>query len=445
MTQLSTDYLNVNRPDLAAALTQKLLQGGTKNAQIYFTDGAAQAALGHQTEGIASMEQAANLEPTNMLILQYLTEMYLRENRPADAERVAKRAVTFNPTLEPAFENYGFVLAAEKKYDDARAQFEAAAKLDPKNPHPVVLVARTYVDQNAFALAGQTFDRAIAIDGTDLEAEIGKAQLAASQHDVKTAIATYDTILSQQTQPTDKAAVMVEEAKVYAAEKQDAQAEATLKKAIDAYPNVPATHIAYGDYLAGKSDKAGAQREWTTAAGPNNDNPDALVRLGNLAAANNDLTTAAADFKKLTEVAPQDPRGYLLLGQTYMVQKNFNGARDAFKASYNLQRTPDSLVGLATADQGSGNYTEAIQIYEALDKGAPELIKQNPGLLYNLGRAYQSTHQNDKAKATYTRTLAYMKPGTPEYKATQSALESVSSGSSTASAPKPKPSSAPSH
>ena len=55
MTQLATDYLQVNRPDLAVALTQKLLQSGTKNAQIYFTDGAAQSALGKQTEGLASM------------------------------------------------------------------------------------------------------------------------------------------------------------------------------------------------------------------------------------------------------------------------------------------------------------------------------------------------------------------------------------------------------
>jgi tetratricopeptide (TPR) repeat protein len=425
MAQLATDYLQVNRPDLAVQLTQKLLQGGTKNAQIYFTDGAAQAALGHAPEGIASMEQAANLEPTNMIILQSLTTMYMRANRPADAERVAKRALTFNTNLEPAYENYGYVLAAEQKFDDARTQFEAAAKLDPKNVHPIVMEARTYADQKAYALAFQQFDRALAIDPNSLEALVGKAQLAASQHDVKTAIATYNTILATQTDDADKAAVMTEMAKVYAAEKDDANATATFQKALQTYPKVTGTHLVYGDYLLSKNDKAGAQREWNAGIGANRDNPEALARLGNLAAASNDLPTAVSDFKRLTEVAPQDPRSYLLLAQAYMAQKNYNSARDAFKSSYNLARSPEALIGLATADQGSGNYNEAIQIYEAVDKGAPQLIKQNPGLLYNLGRAYQSTRQNDKAKSTYQRFLTYLKPGSQGYNEVKQTIASL--------------------
>jgi tetratricopeptide (TPR) repeat protein len=439
MALLANDYLQVNRPDLSVQLTQKLLQGGAKTAQIYFTDGAAQAALGKLPEGIASMEQAANLEPTNIIVLQSLTQMYMRANRPADAERVAKRALTFNTNLEPAYENYGYVLAAEKKYDDARQQFEAAAKLDPKNPHPVVLEARTYEDQNAMALAAQTFDRAIAIQPNSLEALIGKAQLAAAQHDVNTAIATYNTILANQTQDVDKAAVLDEEGKVYAAAKQDANADATFKKAIDTYPNVQGAHLVYGDYLASKNDKAGALREWTAAVGPNRDNADALARLGQLAASNNDMTTAIADYKRLTEVSPQDPRSYLLLGQGYMQQKNYTAARDAFRASYNLDHTPESLVGLATADQASNNFNEAIQIYEAIDKNAQPLIKQNPGLLYNLARAYQGAHQNDKAKETYTRFLAYLKPGSQGYNEVKGDIASLSPPQHSTTAAKPKP------
>jgi tetratricopeptide (TPR) repeat protein len=447
MALLANDYLQVNRPDLSLQLTQKLLQGGTKNAQIYFTDGAAQMGTGHLNEGIASMEQAANLEPTNIIVLQSLTQMYMRANRPDDAERVAKRGLTFNPNSETAAENYGYVLAAEKKFDDARTQFELAAKLDPKNPHSIVLIARTYEDQNANALAAQTFDRALAIDSSNLEALVGKAQLAASQHDVKTAIDTYNAIFALQKEDVDKAAVTDEIGKVYAAEKQDAQADATFRKAIDSYPSVAGAHLVYGDYLASKNDKAGALREWTAAAGPNRDNPDALVRLGNLAAAGNDVTTAVADYKRLTEVAPQDPRGYLYLGQGYMAQKNFNAARDAFKASFNLSRTPDALVGLAAADQNTNNYNESIQILEALDKNAPDLMKQNPAILFSLGHAYQVTHQNDKAKATYQRVLAAVKPGTDGYKQVQAAIASLSPSSSSSQQrpPAPSPTATPHH
>jgi tetratricopeptide (TPR) repeat protein len=415
MAALALDYLQEQRPDLAAQLTQKLLTSGTKNAQIYFTDGEAQSALGKSNEGIASMEQAANLEPTNIMILQSLTQMYMTANRPADAERVAKRATTFNANSKEAFENYGYVLAAQKKFDEARTQFETAAKLDPKDPHPVVLEAQTYEDSNALALAMQLLDRALTIDPKSLEALLGKAELASAQHDIKTSIATYQTVLGQLDDNPRKAGITDQMGVAYAREKMDTEADAAFRKAINDYGQLPAAHIAYGDYLMAKNDKTGASREWTAAAGTNRDNPEALARLAQAAAQANDFNTAVANYKRITEIATNDPRAYLLLGQAYMAAKSYSSARDTFKAAYNLAHSADALVGLAAADQASRNYNEAIQIYEALDKNAQPLVKANPGLLYNLGTAYRSANQPAKAKATYVRFLTYLKPGTQGY------------------------------
>src|ERR1700738_4502509 len=50
LTALSADYLQINRPDLAIKLTQKLLQSGTKTAQVYYFDGLAQGGTGHPKE-----------------------------------------------------------------------------------------------------------------------------------------------------------------------------------------------------------------------------------------------------------------------------------------------------------------------------------------------------------------------------------------------------------
>jgi tetratricopeptide (TPR) repeat protein len=425
MTQLSMDYLQVQRPDLAVQLTQKLLQGGTKNAQIYFVDGESQTMLGKVDDGLASMEQAANLEPTNIMILQSLTEMYMRANRPADAERVAKRAVTFNTTSKEAAENYGFVLAAEKKFDEARAQFEIAAKMDPKDPHPIVLEAQTYEDSNALALASQLLDRALAIDPKSLETLAAKAELASAQHDIKTAVANYGLILDQMTDDTRRAAVVDQMAIAYAREKDDTNADATYRRAIDSYGGLPAAHLAYGDYLAAKNDKNGAVREWTSAVGPNRDNPEALARLGQFAAQGNDFNKAVDNYKRLTEVDSNDPRAYLLLGQAQMAARSFTTARDTFKAAYNLAHSADALVGLAAADQATRNYTEAIQIYEALDKNAAPLVKANPSLLYSMGQAYQGANQQQKAKATYVRFLAFLKPNTQGYTAVKQLIANI--------------------
>ncbi len=410
MSELAADYLQINRPDLAVGLTQKLLAAGTKTAQVYYFDGLAQGGLGHQKESLASLEQAANLEPTNPGVLGTLTNVYLQSNRPADAERIAKRALTFNKDDKNAYMAYGQVLATEGKFDEARQQFEGAAKIDPKDPRPVLLEAQTYSSQNAVALAAQLFDRAVAIDPTNVEALVGKARVAASQHNVKDAMATYEQIFALQVDPTDKVAVIDQEAILYANEKMDTEATAAYQRAITQFPNVMSAHTAYGEYLLAKSDKAGAEREFIAGAGANRDQVDALARLGQLYAGQNQIPKAIEQFKRVTEIAQNDPRAHLLLGASYSANKQFDKARNEYKASYNLQHTPDALLGLGQADLQVRNYAECSQVYDALDKGAPDLSRQNPAILYGLGQCYQGAKQPDKARAAYQKLLSYVPP-----------------------------------
>ena len=411
LTELSADYLQINRPDLAIKLTQKLLQSGAKTAQVYYFDGLAQNGTGHQKESLADLEQAANLEPTNPGVLGTLTNMYLQQNRPQDAERVAKRAVTFNKDDKNAYLAYGQVLAAEGKFDEARQQLESAAKIDPKDVRPILLEAQTYQQQNSVALAVSLYDRALAIDPNSVDALVGKARLSAAQHNVKDSIATYEQIYKLQTDPNDKVAVIDQEAVVYANEKMDSDADSAFKRAIAEFPNVLSAHTAYGDYLISKNDKAGAEREFTAGVGPNRDQIDALARLGQLYAGQSQYPKAIDQFKRVAELAPNDPRSHLLLGATYSANRQFDKAAGAFKSSYNLQHTPDALLGLGQADLATHNYNECAQVYDALDKGAPDLSRKNPSILYGLGQCYQGQRQPDKAKAAYVKLLGYVPAG----------------------------------
>ncbi|HZO94116.1 MAG TPA: tetratricopeptide repeat protein [Candidatus Baltobacteraceae bacterium] len=425
MSELAADYVQINRPDLAIQLTQKLLAGGEKNAQVYFYDGVSQAALGHQKEALSDLENASNLEPTNAAVLGALTNMYLQLKRPQDAERVAKRAVTFNPNDENAHDAYGTVLAAEQKYDEARQQFDLAAKANPKDPHPLVLEAQTYVAQNAIALAEQLYDRATQVDPNSMDALVGKGQLEAAQHNVKDAIATYEHILALQTDPTDKVAVIDREAQVYAEEKMDSDAVGQYQRAIQQYPNVLSAHTAYGDYLQAKGDKAGAEREYLAGAGPNHDQVEAIARLGQLYASENQMQKAIDQFKRVTELAKNDPRSHFMLAASYAANKQYAQAAGEFKASYQLAHSPDALLGLGQADYEVHNYNECVQVYDALDRGAPQLSRQNPAILYGLGKCYQGAHQPDKAKVAYQKLLTYVPRGSQAANEVQSLINQI--------------------
>lgn len=414
LLQLAGYYLGANRPDQAATLTQRLLTLGVKNAQVYYLDGLANQQQGHIPEATKDFEEATNREPTNAQILLTLTDLYLRENRSADAERVAKRATTFNSTDPRVFENYGLVLGQEGKFDDARSQFEAAAKLDAKDPLPYIMEARTYISQKSLAIAQQTFDKALAIDPKSPDALLGKARLQAANHDTAASIATYETLLG--IVPTDdaKASILVEEYQAYRDEKMFDQALAILKRGETTYPKSPAIHLAYGDYnVAVAKNQSAAESEWKTALGPNRDNPDALTRLGELALTQKKTADAIGYFKRLTEVVPNDPSSWSTLAQVYVQNAKYNDGREAFRHSFALARTPQSLAGVGSADLQLGNVKECTQIFDAIDKGAANFMKANPQLYYVYGKCAFQSGDRPRALVAYTKLKPFVKPGTP--------------------------------
>jgi len=414
LQELAGYYLAEGKADQALSLTQRLLSLGSKTAQVYYLDGIANQGLGRIKGATDDFETATTLEPTNAQILLTLTNLYLQTNRASDAERVAKRATTFNSSDKRVFENYGLVLGQVGKFDDARAQFEAAAKLDPKDPLPVVLEARSYVSQKALALAGQVFDRALAIDPKFPDALLGRATVLATDHDVKGAVDAFEKLLAVEPSDETKAAVLIQEYQVYRDEKMNDQALAVLKRAQSTYGSVPAVHIAYGDYLIsiGK-DQAAAEGEWRTALGPKRDNPDALQRLGELALSQNKRNDGIGYFKRLTEIVPNDPSAWATLGQVQAQSAQYAPARDAFRHSFELARTPQALAGLGTTDLQLRNYKECTQVFTAIDKNAPAFMKQNPQLLFVYGKCSASNGDRDQARVAYTRFKAFVKPGSP--------------------------------
>ncbi len=442
LRDLAGYYLGANRPDAALPLTQKLFSLGDKTAQTFYLDGVANQTLGRIPQATADFEEASNREPTNAQILLTLTDLYIRENRAADAERVAKRATTFNSTDPRVFENYGLVLGQENKFDDARTQFESAAKLAPKDPLPLVLEARSYISQKNLTAAQSSFDRALALDPKNPDALLGKARLYAANKDTTNAVATYEQLYA--IVPTDdaKAAVLVEEYQTYRDAKMNDKALAVLQRGEAALPKAVALHIANGDYDAGiAKDPAGAEREWKTAYGPDRSSPDAATRLGELALQQRKVDDALGYFKRLTELQPNDPTAWSTVATIQLQTGRYQDAHDSFRHAFELARTPQFLAGVGTTDLQLRNFKECSAVFTAIDKNAAPFMKQNPQLLYAYGKCALANGEKDKAKSAYTRLRPMLKPNTPVATEVNKALASLGSTAGkpkSKSTPKPK-------
>lgn len=414
MSELAAQFLSINRPDLTAELTQHLLQVGDKTAQVYYYDGFAQEQLGNARVATYDLEQASNLDPTNMGVLAQLADVYLKANRPGDAERVAKRSVTFNKTQPAALMTLGSVYAAESKFDDARTEFEAAYVLSPKDATPIYQIATTYAQQNNIPMALQTINRALMIDPKSVQALVYKADLYAKQHDDAQATAAYDDAIVAAPSDDQKAQIMVRKADYFISEKKNPQGEAILTQVTTQFPKVPSGLVAYGLYYAQlhQWDKAATKLQAALALDP--DNGPALLGLGEISMQNGKATDSVTYLKHYTQVSP-DAQGFALLGQAYSQTHNYAGARDSCGKSFEIQRSPETLSCVAGADFELKNYKEAAQIFDVLDKNAHGFLDQNPTLLYIAAKSYQNANQCTKAVAAYKRLLPMMRKGTKEY------------------------------
>jgi tetratricopeptide (TPR) repeat protein len=414
MAQLAAEYLQVDRPDITLQYTQHLLQMGAKTAQVFYYDGFAEEQLGNIPAAAYDLEQASNLDPTNFGVLAQLADAYIRLNRPSDAERIAKRAVTFNKTVPEAYMTLGSVYAAEQHFDDARAQFEIAFDMNKKDTSPLFQIATTYAQQDNIPLALQTIDRALTIDPRNLQALVFRADLYAKQHDDARASEAYDDAVVAAPTDDEKVQIMVRKAAYFVQEKKDAQGVAILQQMVTQFPKVPAGFVAYGNYLAQQRQYAQAQAQWQAALALDPNNSGALLGMGQVAMQSDRLTDSVNYLKRYTQVSP-DAQGFALLGEAYSRVHDYSGARDACGKSFEIQRNPETLGCVAGADFELRNYKEAAQIFDALDKAARGFLDANPQMLYIAAKSYAGSNQCAKAAAAYKRLLPMMKKGTKDY------------------------------
>ncbi len=422
MTQLAGEYMQVNRPDIAIQYTQHLLQLGDKSAQVYYYDGLAANQLGQGQQATADLEEASNIDPTNLSILAALSDMYIRDNRPNDAERVARRAVTFNKNDPGALMTLGSVYAAEQHFDDARAQFEAAYALNTKDTAPIFQIATTYAQQDNIPMALQAVGRALAIDPRDIQGLVFKADLYARQHDDARTSEAYDDAVVAAPTDDEKVAIMIRKAAYFVQEKKDAQGVAIFSQVTTQFPKIPAGFDAFGDYYASVHQYDRAVAQWQSALALDPNNSAALLGLGEVAMQGGKYDQSISYLRHYTQVSP-DAQGFAMLGQAYSRVHDYSGARDACGKSFELQRSPATLSCVAGADYELKNYKEAAQIFDVLDRAAHGFLDANPPLLYMAAKSYAGANQCTKAVAAYKRLLPMMKKGTKDYTDVRKASE----------------------
>ena len=278
-------------------------------------------------------------------------------------------------------------------------------------------------------------DRALAIDPKNIEALPAKAELASALHDVKTAIATYETDL----RPADER--RRQKARRHRSRSAGLRAREAGQRSRRALPQSdrqlrqPARR-AHGvrrlprvEEPTKRAPCASGRRPWARTATTRRRS----ARLGQAAAEANDFNKAIDNYKRLTEVAANDPRAYLLLGQAYMVNKNWRtGARRVQGVVQHLalrrMRSSDSrrpISNRATSPKRSKSTNRSTRTRRRSSKRTRA----------SSSRWATPTRARTKCRRRrprYVRFLAFLKPGTQGYTEVQQMIAQIDHPSSTA-------------
>jgi tetratricopeptide (TPR) repeat protein len=328
----------------------------------------------------------------------HLGELLMRRGRLAEATRLFLKAIAMKPDFSQAYSRLGVALARQNRFDDAIAAARKSQALAPRDPEPLVALARIYVDLQSFGRAHDALDAAFKIDPEHIYAHLALADLrraegnlSAAEEGLRTRYekgvddprmkrAAYDALVKLRADIERLAALRAAvaanpanaEAKsdlarflgeqkghLMAAELLD---EAVRGEAHDLPTDVALAYEAAVEYLAARR-QARAIDLFAAIAATDTASPEmraaARFNLGVARAAAGLDAEAAQTFRDYLVLRPGDPQALLYLGNSLLRTGQSEQARNAYTAYLQVAETgPESeevrrlLQGLGTAPAG---------------------------------------------------------------------------------------------
>jgi tetratricopeptide (TPR) repeat protein len=229
---------------------------------------------------------------------------------------------------------------------------------------------------------------------------------------------------------------------VYLAQKQPDQAIAAARAQIAQSPATSGFYDLLGTVLFQRKDLKGADSALHKAIELDENNADALLKLGQVQAAEGSVSQALATYQQSIQDHPREIAFYILAGEMYESQRDWNNAKAMYQKALEIQ--PDNplasnnlayvildeggnvdvaLAMAQTARRGmpdssnaadtlgwayfhKGVYKSAIDLFlESLRLNEKRGAADDPAIHYHLGLAYEKTNQPAQARQQLERAL----------------------------------------
>lgn len=366
--ELTAAEAAIEKKDYSAAepLLRKLVERDPANYEGWFDLGFVENSLGHVEASIAAYRKSVAAKP-DVFESNLNLGLQLAKTGQPDAEEFLRAATQLKPTAHVAEGPYRAWLALahtieKSKPDEAIADYQRAASLQPKESEPHLSAGQLLEQENKFADAEQEYKQALALDSGSVDAVIGLAN-------------------------------------IYMRGRRFPDAEDYLRKLLAAHADSAAVHIQLGRVLAaeGKTDAAIAELQAGMKLAPGDDAAERDLADLYLTAGKNDLAEAA--FRGLLAAHPNEAELHDGLGKALLWQKKSAEAEKELIVTVKLK--PDlggAYYDLAFAANDTKDYPVVIR---ALDARAKLQLPETPMTYFLRASAYDHLRDFKNAAANF--------------------------------------------
>lgn len=332
------------------------------NAVVLHYEATKARSRGDNAEAEKMLKNALQFDPNAAGIYYDLARINMAGKRNAEAERNITKAIELSPGNKWYKEQYAILLLDDNKFKEAAEMYEQVLAQDENNKEYLQTIAYLYQRAGEKKKAEAAFDKLLKMYNDDEDILEAKLQLYLNENDVEKAIETTNTLLRIAPNETT---YYIRLAEIYNKSRMPDKAAEVFKQAEELFPDDPNIQLSLSEYYRQKGDKEKYKIYLGKAVTNNALNPSEQIGiLTNYILTIKDsieLPYALSLAEQVVKQSPDDAEALALYGNTLGISGKITEAAEQYKkslevepANYNVwknllsiylqEQMPDSII-----------------------------------------------------------------------------------------------------
>ena len=392
-------YLNEGKPEAAEKSLQDAKSALADNPAGYRM--LAELYLGQKQwdKALAELASLYSEHPKDPIVAKMYAELLLQQNRLDDASKVTDALLKYTPSDPGALTLQGQLLIRQGKATDAVHVLEQVVKNSPDNAAAHFQLGMAYAATQNMGQAESEWRQASKLQPGMVEPLRALAALAMRRGDESLLEETGGKLMMLEPRSPEG---YVLHGHALLMKKDQAGAEADLKRAISVAPDNAAGYARMGDLRAAQKKFDEAQKYYSEALQRNPSAIDALTGLVNVAIEQKQPAVALHIVQDQVAKVPDNSALYVLLGQVELRNQDSAKAEQAFQKAVDLDKNNvNAFLMLSSVQVSRGSVDQAIAGYRSALQSNPRDIR----IYVALGSLLETRNQWQEAEDLYKKAL----------------------------------------